>query len=454
MSPEGDYEYFGDGMAEGLINSLGKVEGLRVTARTRAFAFKGAGADVLTIGEQLGVNAILEGSVQRSGSRVRVSARLGDASDGLSLWSETYDREWTDLFELQDELVHAIVSALRVELVGDADARLVQQPTEDVEAYNSYLLGRFQWNRRNSSDFEIAATHFRDAIARDSNFALAYAGLAGVHVLPESPIPFPESYSIAKGLAERALDLDSTLAEAHTVLAWIAFQNEWDWDGAERGFQRAIALDPEYSTARSFYSELLAMTARLDGAITEAERAHLLEPVSPIVTWALGRLLVMAGRDNEAEAEFLKVIAMFPAFARSYHSLATSYFLQGREEQAFEMFRQEQALRGAPPDSLAAIELAYADSGMGGVYRRRLNDPAVLFFQRLWFHAVLGETGAVLDLLQTRLESGPGLPFERLGAAVLWAPEFALVRRDPRFRVILEEMGLAEIWRDRLGAGF
>ncbi len=223
MSAERENEYFSDGMTEELINALSKVEGLRVAARTSAFAFKGKDADVREVGEKLRVATVLAGSVRSSGTRLRVTAQLMDAEQGVQLWSETYDRELADVFAVQDELSRAIVSALKVTLAGDQDVPLVSRPTQSLEAYNLYLQGRYSWNQRTEAGLKQAVRYFEQAITMDSGYAQAYAGLADAYVLlPErGPTRPAEVYPKAEAAALRALALDSTLAEAHTSLGYV-----------------------------------------------------------------------------------------------------------------------------------------------------------------------------------------------------------------------------------------
>lgn len=260
MSAAKDQEYFSDGLTEELITSLSQVPGLRVAARTSSFQFKGTNVDVREVGRKLAVGSVLEGSVRRSGDRLRVSAQLLSAKDGYQLWSESYDRSLADVFAVQEDIARAIVSALKVRLVGGADSSLATHPTTDLVAYDRYLKGRFAWNQRTEASIPEAAQYFEQATKRDPNFARAYAGLSDANLLlPSYASVSPAiAWPRAKAAATRALGLDSTLAEAYTSLAYGTTLYEWDWKRAEELFRRAIAADSSYTTAHHWYADYLA----------------------------------------------------------------------------------------------------------------------------------------------------------------------------------------------------
>jgi serine/threonine-protein kinase len=247
LSPGKDQEYFSDGLTEELITSLSQVEGLRVAARTSSFQFKGGSADVREVGRRLDVGAVIEGSVRKSGNRMRIAAQLVNASDGYQLWSQAYDRELTDVFTVQEEIARAIVAALRVKLGVAEGAALSAAPTRDVEAYDLYLKGRFAWNQRTAAAMTEAVKYLEQAVARDSGFARAWAALADAYILlvPYAGASRETTWPKARTAAQRALALDSTLAEAHTALAYGTMIYAWDWPAAEACFGRAFAADPD-----------------------------------------------------------------------------------------------------------------------------------------------------------------------------------------------------------------
>src|SRR5947208_558074 len=262
-------EPFSDGMAEELMTALARIDGLRVTARTSAFSFKGKAVDVREIGSKLNVGYVLEGSVRRAGSQLRVSAQLINAATGYHLWSDEYDRDARDVFAVQDEIARAIVGALRVKLSGAATTALVKPPTENPEAHDLYLKGRYFFAKRDSTSLRKAQDFFGQAIQKDSSYALAWSGLSDAysHIGVFGYVPPRAVYAKAKAAALRALELDSALAQAHTSLGFIALFYDWDWPTAGRQFDRALALDPRYPDAHLFHGWYFVATNRIDDAI-------------------------------------------------------------------------------------------------------------------------------------------------------------------------------------------
>ena len=281
LSADPDNEFFADGMTDELINALAKVPGLRVVSRTSAFAFKGKQIDVRSIGAQLNVQAVVEGSVRRAGRRLRLSAQLTNVADGYQLWSETFDRELEDVFAIQDELSRGIVRALQIRLLGAESAALVKPSTDDFEAYTLYLKGRHFWNRRTEAGLRLGLDYFEQALARDPGYAPAHAGVADSYAILGfySSLPPTEAFPKARQAASRALELDPTLAEARPALAYVAMYHDWDWAGAEREFRLAIALNPGYSTTHQWYGNFLSILGRFDESVAEFSRAIALDPV-------------------------------------------------------------------------------------------------------------------------------------------------------------------------------
>jgi len=285
LSADPEQEYFCDGMAEEIINALTHVEGLRVVARTSAFAFKDKSGDIREIGRQLDVENVLEGSVRKAGKRVRITAQLIGVADGYHIWSEKFDREMQDIFGIQDEISLAIVDRLKVRLLDKSKAELTKRHTEDLEAYQLYLKGRYFWNRRTRRALEKATGYFTQAIDKDPAYPFPYFGLADTYniLYSQGHIPLGKAYTNAKKAALRALELDDSLAGAHTSLAEIKCVFESDYDGAEQEFRRAIEINPGYATAHHWYSMLLVGAGRFDEAVEEGERALELDPLSTII---------------------------------------------------------------------------------------------------------------------------------------------------------------------------
>ena len=313
----GASEYLGDGIAETLITALSKLEGLRVAARTSAFSFKGRNEDVRTIGEALGVASVLEGSVQRAGDRIRVTAQLVNAGDGFHLWSESFDRDVSDIFAVQDEVARAVVRALELRLLSDPARPVTAQGTESFEAYNAYLQGRFFWNKRTAEDLVRAAALFEEAIAADSNFARAWAGLAATYFLytpseyDVTVIPWQEALEQGEAAAHRALAIDPRLADAHTALAAI-LEKRLALDSAGTAYRRAIELDPRYATARQWYGTYLAKMGRPEEGLEQLRRAEEADPLSLVIVVEVAELLDVLGRTDEATTQYEKALRMFP----------------------------------------------------------------------------------------------------------------------------------------------
>ncbi|UCH84438.1 MAG: hypothetical protein JSW50_01745, partial [Candidatus Latescibacterota bacterium] len=280
MSAQKDQEYLCEGVAEDIINALTHVEGLQVAARTSAFSFRGKDIDIREIGRKLNVQTLLEGSIQKAGNRLRITAQLIKVSDGYHIWSERYNRELEDVFAIQDEISLAIVDKLKVKLLGEERTKLVKRGTVNQDAYILYLKGRYFWNRRYEGGLQKAIEHFQQAIEKDPGFALAYSGLAdGFGVLATYGFhPPKDAFTRAKKATEMALKIDGSLAEAVASQAYTRMFFDWDWPAAERGYKRAIDLNPNYETAHYWYGILLSIMGRVEESIQEMERARELEP--------------------------------------------------------------------------------------------------------------------------------------------------------------------------------
>jgi len=323
--PENDY--FSDGITEELINACARIESLHVASRTSAFAVRGRNLDVDAIGRQLKVGAVLEGSVRRAGNRIRLAARLVSVADGYQLWSESYNRELTDIFDVQDELARAIVGALRVRLAGPADARLIEPPTRNMDAYQLYLKGRFFSSRRTPEALRKGIEYFERAIEADPSFALAYSGLSecysmvGIYCV----LPPTEAYPKAQEAASRALELDGRLAEAHLSMAYVALVYELEWAKAEAECRRAIELQPSYAQAHHWLGWCLAYVGRLAEAGDAARQAMALEPLSPIIQSRGSQILSYGGQPEEGIAGSLRALEMDPTFFPALETLGSAY---------------------------------------------------------------------------------------------------------------------------------
>jgi TolB-like protein/DNA-binding SARP family transcriptional activator/Tfp pilus assembly protein PilF len=357
-------EPFSDGLTDELIVTLGKVAGLKVSGRTSSFAFKGKTLSVRAIADTLGVAAIIEGSVRREGSRLKVAVELVNTSDGAVIWTEKYDRELVDALSFQEEIAQSIAAALRVKLVAQKTRGGATRATPDPLAYELFLRGRYIWWARTNRDGTLEATqYFEQAIARDSLFARAYAGLSDAHArLGIFGYGRPrEEFAKARAAAERALALDSTLADAHASLAHVLLVYDWDWSGAEREFRRALALDPSYTFARLTLAICLWGQRRFDEAIADLDTARLTDPLSPAIPQVLGRIYVSQRKPDLAIRSLKEALQLNPGLDLSYQQLGHAYLQKKMYPEAFDALRHAAALSGAR-DS-AQLAYAYAVAG-------------------------------------------------------------------------------------------
>ena len=363
LSRDQDQAYFGDGLAEELTTALSRIGGLRVAARGGAFRYRGPSVDVREAGRELGVATVLTGSVRRSGERLRVSAQLSGVEEGYELWSETYDRHLADVFDVQEEIAGAIAAALKVKLLHSDSGP--ERPTNDLEAYDLFLRGRFAWHQRTGGTLPEAARCFEQAAARDPSFARAWAGLADAcTLLPMYSGTSPtEAWPKAKAAALRAIALDPELADAHTSLAYGTMLFEWDWPAAEGEFQRAITADPDYQIAHHWYADFLAGRGRFEEALASMQRAHALDPLSRITGVELGWIYLLQRRMPEAEATINEVLRLDPGYAHAHFVLGQVLLADGRTTEAVTSLRHSIELGGNHAHGAAALVAALAASG-------------------------------------------------------------------------------------------
>ena len=321
MSPDPADEYFADGMTEELIDRLAQVKSLKVIARTSVMKYKGSQKGALEVGKELGIGALIEGSVRKAGNRVRVTVQLINAGTEEHLWSSHYDKNLDDIFAVQSEIAEKVAGELKVQLLDSEKKTLEKKPTRDITAYTFYLKGRYLWNERNKESLEKAIKYFEEAIRMDSRFALAYAGLADSYIvlMDHGHLPRSEVFPKAKEAAKKALELDETLAEAHTSLATI-LGREWDWRGAEEEYAKALGINPNYATAHHWYSIHLLDTGRVDEAIRELKIAEELDPLSPMIHAYAGNVYLCARKYDIALAEFDKALELDPNFVSAHRN--------------------------------------------------------------------------------------------------------------------------------------
>ena len=441
MSPGGGQEYFGDGMTEELINALTKLEGIGVVSRTSAFAFKGQNLDVREIGRRLEVGNVLEGSIRVAGDRLRVTARLVEVENGRDLWSESYDREMKDVFVIQEEIARSIVSALEPELAS-AGIVLVASGTENPEAYQLYLQGRYFWNQRTRESLARANELFEAAIRADTTYALAYSGMADVYntFRQRGFRSAAETIEKQRAATDKAIELDPELSEAHTSRAQLLFDYEWDWEGAGREFERAIDLDPRNTNARHWYSHYLTAMGRTEESLEQSRRAIEISPFDDILRQHLGWHYLFARDYQRALEEQLKALEMNPS-GGTHAFLAWAYEGLGRNREA--LAECEQAIATFGGDAFAMGFVGFV-LGRVGEEKRALDLAAELeargdqaYYAVAMIHAGLGEHQRAMTWLERAYaHHSPGLPY--LGVD----PRLDDLRSDPNFGSLLRRMAL------------
>jgi len=449
LSPGKDQEYFSDGLTDELITTLSEVPGLRVPARTSSFQFKGQNPDVHEVGRKLGVGSVLEGSVRKSGNRLRVSVQLISVKDGYQLWAQSYDRDLADVFAVQEEVARSIVSALRVRLTPNKDSALAARPTADLQAYDLYLKGRYAWNQRTGPSLLEAVRYLTDAVARDPSFARAWAALADAYLLV---VPYsgsgsvPEAWEKAQAAAQKALALDSTSAEAYAALGYGNTIYAWDWAAAEANFKRAIAADSNYANGHHWYGDFLAGRGRLEESLEEMSRAHRLDPLALQNTIEWGWVSYLMHRSAEAESRIRLALDLNPNYAQAHWRLGLVQIQQRRYPEAIASIQRSIDLGVFQPYAAGGLIVAYAASGNREAARKVLED-LERRFPREYIppvsiaigYGALGETTRGLDWLNRAIDQRDIYIPENF-----FEPLLDPLRKDPRFEAVLTRMGIKQ----------
>ncbi len=445
-SADPENEYLSDGISDELINALAKVDGLRIASRTSAFALKGKPQDIRAIGALLGVSAVLEGTVRKSGDRLRITAQLAAAEDGRALWSERYDRTLDDVFAIQDEIARTIVSTLRTTFLADIADPPPQRYTHNLEAYSLYLKGRYCWNKRSQQGVLESISFFKQAIDHDPDYALAYSGLSDAYALQVDyrSVPVTEGYRLAREYALKALALDESLPEAHTSLAWVLHVHDWDWPGAMRQYTRALELNPGFATAHHWYSFVLLVNGQAEQAMTEALTALELDPSSLSVRRGVGWLSYYTRRYDQALYHLRRAVAVNPTSEDTYRVLGLVLTQQGAYAEAEHAFRE--AITLSPDLSYATAGVAYVLALSG---RRREAEAIVAeleararerYVTPVAFciaHLGLKNLDQVFHWLDRAYEDRRGwLTYMKVD------PIFDAVRDEPRYTAFLKRMNL------------
>ncbi|MBP6001859.1 MAG: hypothetical protein KA746_00360 [Pyrinomonadaceae bacterium] len=371
---DADTDYLSDGLAESVIFRLTQIPDLRVSPTSSVMRYKGKETDVAKIASELGVDAVMTGRLTKRGDNLNITVELVDARTNKSLWGEQYERKLSELLTTQREIVTEIVGKLQIKLSGESEQKLAKKYTDNPEAYQLYLQGRYHWNKRQIPEFEKAIVFFKQAIEKDPNYALAYSGLADTYAVfpiygdfrPKDNMPQ------AKATALKALEIDANLAEAHTSLAKVLFDYDYDFAGAEKSFKRAIELNPNYGTAHQWYAELLSVCSRHDEAIREITKAVELDPFSVAVNAWVVINLQRAGRFDEALLQNRKFNELFPNEARFRGNNSNIYADQGKYDQAVEeRLLAAKADKDFKPENIAKLKEAYEKGGWDGYWRMR-----------------------------------------------------------------------------------
>jgi serine/threonine-protein kinase len=446
MSSDPDNEFFCDGLAEELLNALTKIESLKVAARTSAFSFKGTNTKVSEIGRALGVNTVLEGSVRKSGERVRITVQIVNAADGYHVWSERYDREMNDIFAVQDEITLAVVEALKVKLLQSERSAMLKKATDDPEAYELYLRGRALWNRRTPVDFEKAIGYFERAIAIDPDYSLAYAGIADSYTLLayfEAFAPH-ELSDKARVSVEKAIELDDASAEAHTSMAMYKLIFEFDLAAADYHFNKALELNPRSVAAQYLYGTHLASQRRFDESFRRGRIALELDPLSQPLNGNVARALYIARRYDDSIELAEKNLELAPDFFFTHWVLGVSYRQKGNLEEALNHLRKAVSLSG-----IFALKgdlgVALVMAGKGAEARELLAEfeaeSKTRYVSPQWpavVYAALGEIETSLEYLDKA--------WEVRAVQLLWLgvdPNFDPLRSEPKFVELLKKSGMA-----------
>ncbi len=436
--------YLSDGITESVINSLMQLPRLRVIPRTSVFEYKG-GQDPLEAGREFDVRAVLTGHVSQVGNRLVVQAELTDVRRRSQLWGKRFQEGLSDAFAVQERIAEEILKSLRLKLSGEEEDRFGKRHTQDAVAYNLYLKGRHHWNNRTEVDIEKSIGFFEQAIARDPAYAVAYAGLADSYLLGAfyGWRPPKEVLPKMRAAAVRALELDDSLAEAHTTLADIQYLFEWDWPAAERGFRRAIELRPNYPTAHQWYANYLAVLRRTEEACAEIRRAEELDPLNPVIAMDVGFTCSYAAGDyGKAIEQYRRVLELHPTFGLTYFYIGLAHVGRNDFDEAFPVLEAVKRLGPEEPDAIALLGYASALAGRRGEAEKALEELKALAKRKYvsaipfaWVYMGLGDKDRTFEWLEKAYEEQAG---RLVYLKVLRA--FDPLRSDPRFEDLLRRL--------------
>ena len=438
-------EYLSDGIAESLINSLTQLQQLRVVARTTAFRYKGKDVDLQQAGRDLKVGAILSGRVQQMGDTLNIQVDLVDVTSGAQLWGEEYIRKAADVLAVKQDIAREVTDKLRLRLSGEEQKQLARRETTNAQAYQFYLKGRYYWNKRTADGVTKAIGQFQQSIDSDPNYALGYVGLADCYNILEeyAGVPSSETLPKARVAADRALQLDDTLAEAHTSSAFIYYQ-QWRWAEAEQEFRRAISLNPNYATTHHWFSVYLITRRRFDEAQREIKRAQELDPLSPIIATNVANLYLLKNDVDSSVEQCKKIIELEPSFQGGPAQLGIAYLKERRYEEAIAAFKKTAELSVRASGALRDLGNAYAVAGKRAEALAIVRELEARYAKReaigrdvAYVYAGLADRDRTFEWLERDFQQrSGGLP------GVAWEFGFDDLRSDPRYADLLRRMGL------------
>jgi len=446
LSGDASQNYFADGMTDELITDLAQISALRVISRTSVMVYKGARKPLPQIARELNVDAVVEGTVVHSGDEVRITAQLIEASTDKHLWSESYEGELRDTLALQNRVASAIADQIRINLTPREQAALRSAKAVNPEAYQSYLKGRYFWNKRTADGLKAALAYFQQAVEEDPTYAKAYSGLADTYALlgdwQYAVVPPKEAFPKAKAAAIKALELDSSLSEAHTSLGYTLRAFDWDFDSAGKEFQRAIEINPGYATAHHWNAMNLGLLGRPKDALVEMRRAESLDPLSLIINADLAEFLLLTHSYDESVKQSRKIIEMDSTFAIGHKQLGDAYLLKQMDKEAVAELQEAVRLSGGSPICVADLARAYVASGKMNEAVKLLSDlkkssnvGLANAPQIAMIYASMGDN----DQAMHWLERAYG---ERFNPSILLRSGFDPLRSDPRFEELLRRIGL------------
>jgi TolB-like protein/Tfp pilus assembly protein PilF/predicted Ser/Thr protein kinase len=448
LSGDPAQEYFADGMTEELTTDLSKIGAVRVISRTSAMRYKDANKSLPEIARELNVDAVVEGSVERSGDRVRITAQLIHAPTDTHLWADSYERDLRNIPSLQDEVARDIASQIKVTLTPQEQAQLSSSRPIEPEAYENYLKGRYYYSKLSTEGFHEALKYFQQAVQLDPKSALAYVGEADCYkeLGIWGALPPRESSSKAKAAVHKALEIDNNLGEAHATLAHLHFVYDWDWAGAQKEFNRALELSPRSSEVHDLYAIYLSAMGSQDEAVAEIEKAHALDPVSQPANTVLGFVYLLAHRFDKAIEQLQKTLVLYPGSAIDHNNLGICYEHKGRYQEAVEEYLKSDEIEGATGEELAIRRGAFLKAGLQGFLQEELKSDItdskhdyVPPFEFAQLYARMGDKDRAFEKLEeTYTEGGHNVAFLKV------EPELDNLRSDPRYADLLRRLGLPQ----------